>query len=229
MENSSKMWPSAEYAAGIMLVSRWYTNVRLHLMSKMIVFSLIGSMLLLFGIYAVLGRQTVYRYILVDSGGKLVDMVPLSEPNHDDDYIVKWAIDAATRINTFDFVNYRGQFQEAKEWMTPQGWLDFEKGLQEAGILESVKGLRAVTTAVPTGPGTIVKKANFRWPDGVSRYAWRVNFPMVITYRSAQLNPETGQPRVNNQTVNVDITVMRMPEYLNAQGLGVRQLLVSGK
>lgn len=229
MEKAEKKWPSAEYAAGVILITRWYTNIRLHLMARLIVMSLLGSGILLIGLYATFGRAPVYRYVLTDVTGKIVKMIPLSEPNHDDDYIVKWAIDAATRINTFDFVNYRGQFQEAKEWMTPQGWRDFEKGLKDAGILESVKGLRAVTTAVPTGPGVILKKANFLWPDGTYRYAWRVSFPMIITYRSAQINPETGQPRINNQTVNVDVTVMRMPEYLNAQGLGVRQLLVSGK
>ncbi len=229
MKNTTKPWPSAEYAASVILLTRWYATVRLYLMSKIFTLSLLTTLVMLVGVYATLGRGVVYKYVLADPTGKIVQMVPLSEPNHDDDYIIKWAIDAATRINTFDFVNYRGQFQQAKELMTPQGWRDFERGLTDAGILESVKGLHSVTTAAPTGPGVIVKKANFRWPDGVYRYAWRVSFPMIVTFRSALTNKETGQPRVNSQSVNVEVTVMRMPEYLNPQGLGVRQLLISGK
>jgi intracellular multiplication protein IcmL len=224
-----KTWPSADFAAAAILTGHWYSNVRLHIMARIVALSLLTLLITFGGLYAVWGKQTQFRYILSDTSGKLIDLIPVSKPNHPDEFVVKWAIDAVTRLNTFDYVNYPAQFQEAKFSMTPQGWKHYEQGMATAGMLNSVIGLGAVTTAVPTGPGTVIKAANFQWPDGVYRYAWRVRFPMLITYRSARLDPQTKQPMTNNQAVNVDVTVVRMPEFLNPQGLGVRQLLMSGR
>lgn len=222
-------WPSADFAAAAILNGRWYANVRLHIMSRVVTFLVLATLIMLSGLYATFNRGDEFRYVLSDPSGKLIDMVPLDQPKHTDEFIIKWAVDSVTRLNTFDYVNFPSQFQEAKFNMTPQGWRHYEQGMKQAGMLNSVVGLGAVTTAVPAGPGVIIKQANFKWPDGVYRYSWRVRFPMLITYRSSRKDQNTGQPLTNNQAVNVDVTVMRMPEYLNPQGLGVRQLLMSGR
>lgn len=228
MPNEGNIWPSADKVAATILLGRQYSTVRLQIVSWFALALSVATIFSLFGAYALFHRDTQYRYILTDVNGLLVKRAPLSEPNQTDDFIVKWAIDATTRLNTYDFANYRGQFQEAKMNMTPQGWLNFEKGMTSAGVLKTVVGLRAATTAVPTGPGTIIKRGSIIWPDGVQRYAWRVRFPMQISYRSAMKN-KNGDPIQLTQSVTADITVIRMPEYLNPNGIGIRQLVLEGK
>jgi intracellular multiplication protein IcmL len=228
MPNQGNIRPSAEKVAATILMGRQYSNFRLHIVSVFSLLMLISVSFSLFGVYALSGKTTRFHYVLTDVYGTLVKRVPLDQPNQDDDFIVKWTIDATTRLNTYDFANYRGQFQEAKMNMTPQGWLNFEKGMEAAGVLKTVVGLRAVTTAVPTGPGTVIKRGAALWPDGVTRYAWRVRFPMQISYRSANKNAK-GEPIQLTQAVSADITVTRMPEYLNPNGIGIRQLVLEGR
>jgi intracellular multiplication protein IcmL len=228
MANEGIIRPSAEKVAATILIGRQYSNFRLQIVSMFSLILAIALVFSVFGAWALAGKDTQYRYVLTDLYGKVVQTVPLDQPNQSDDFIVTWTVDATTRLNTYDFANYRGQFQEAKLNMTPQGWKNFEKGMESAGVLNTVTGLRAVTTAVPTGPGAIIKRGAVKWKDGVTRYAWRVRFPMQISYRSAQKN-KAGDPIQLTQAVTADITVIRMPEHLNSNGIGIRQLVLEGR
>jgi hypothetical protein len=51
---------------------------------------------------------------------------------------------------------------------------------------------------------------------------------MQISYRSAQKN-KAGDPIQLTQAVTADITVIRMPEHLNPNGIGIRQLVLEGR
>lgn len=228
MQTEGNVWPTAENAAATILLGRWYASIRLHIVSRVAVLALISTVLSIAGLYSLTGRQPQYRYVLTDMSGTLVHQVPLREPNRNDEFIIKWAVDSATRLNTYDFANYREQFQEAKMNMTPQGWKNFEKAMQDQGVMNTVTGLRAIATAVPTGPGVIIKRGSVLWKDGFERYAWRVRFPMQLSYRSANLN-ENKEPIQLTTSVNADVLVIRVPEYMNPDGLGIRQLILEGK
>ena len=220
MSAQKSPWPSAESVTAKLLVRDWYANARLHYVIRIKTALTVALMVSLIGTIALFNRPPQFRYILATDEGAVMDIVPLSDPNHDDEYIVKWTIDAVTRLYSFDFVNYRSQFQDAKANLTTQGWVNFEKAMKISGNFNAVVGNAFVTTAVPTGPGRIVKKG-----DIYGRYAWKVEFPMLISYRSSFRDPSTGRTKNTSQQLTMAVTVIRQPEFLNAAGLGVRALV----
>lgn len=219
MSDQKVTWPSAESVTAKLLLRDWYTNTRLHYAARINAFLLVTLILSLIGGVMLFNRPPQFRYILANDFGVVIDMVPLDQPNHDDEYITKWAVDAVTRLYSFDFVNYREQFQNAKVNMTTQGWTNFDQAMEKSGNFNAVIGNRFVTTAVPTGPGRITKKG-----DVYGRYAWKVEFPMLISYRSS-LKDREGRSRDTTQQLMMAVTVIRQPEFLNEAGLGVRALV----
>ena len=171
----------------------------------------------LVGNVAMMTGHDRYRYVMTDPTGKLLKLVPLSEPNMADDAVAKWAVDAVTRIYTFDFLNYRSQFGYAQQVLTGIGWDGFQKSMEESGNFRAVTENRYVTTAVPNGPAAVRVIGQVAGGDGSVRYVWQVTFPMLITYRSGTQN--------TSQDLLIHATVVRMPEFINYQGLGIRQIV----
>lgn len=219
MKKANHAWPPAEKVITTILMRDWYANHRLHYANRIIIALVFALAASLVGTVALFERNDQYRYIMTDETGSILPMVPLDKPNHPDDYIVAWTIDAITRLHSFDFVNYRNQFQSAKYNLTSQGWKNFEDAMDISGNFNAVLGNQFVTTAAPTGPGRITKAAGF-----MGRHAWKVEFPMVVSYRSSKKD-RNGVQNVTNQQVNMTIVVVRQPEFLNSAGLGIRSIV----
>jgi intracellular multiplication protein IcmL len=222
MSQGKSVWPSAESAVAAILLADLYASARLHFVSRMLAGAMIGAAILMVGAFALLNKQPQFRYILTDTTGVVIPQVALPEPNHDEKYVVDWAVDSITRLYTFDYANYRLQFQDAKKNMTVGGWDTFEKAMDASGNFTAVVSSQFVTTAAPTGPGKIVKTGAITL-GGETRYAWKVQFPMVISYRSSRIG-ESGKPLLSEQNLTMSVTVIRVPEYINPTGLGVRAI-----
>ena len=220
MKTDNYPWPSAESVTAKLLVRDWYANARLHYAARITGLLTIVLAVSLIGIIALWDRPPQFRYILATEEGLVMEIIDPSLPNHEDEYVVKWTIDAITRLYSFDFVNYRHQFQDAKANLTTQGWWNFEDAMAISGNFNAVLGNKFVTTAVPTGPGRVVKRGPF-----LGRFAWKVEFPMLISYRSSYRDQQTGRSRNTTQQLNMSVTVIRQPEYLNAAGLGIRAIV----
>jgi intracellular multiplication protein IcmL len=220
MGTQKSPWPSAESVTARLLIRDWYASARLHYVIRIKTALVVALFVSLVGTVALFNRPPQFRYILANDEGAVMKIVPLDEANHDDDYIINWTIDATTRLYSFDFVNYRSQFQDAKANLTTQGWVNFEQAMKNSGNFNAVIGNNFVTTAVPTGPGRIIKKG-----DVYGRYAWKIEFPMLISYRSSFQDPSTGRTKNTSQQLTMAVTVIRQPEFLNAAGLGVRALV----
>ena len=212
-------WPTAEEAMSALLLRDWYASARIHYMSRIATALMAMLLVSLAGTYALIDRPPQFRYVLTSVEGTVLPQVPLTRANHDDQYVVDWTIDAITRLYSFDFMNYRQQFQEAQRNMTTVGWESFEQAMKVSGNFNAVIGNSYVTTAVPTGPGRVTKKG-----DVNGRYAWKVEFPMLISYRSSARDRE-GKLRVTNQPLSMSVTVIRQPIFLNQSGLGIRAIV----
>lgn len=219
MKKTNHAWPPAEKAIGVLLLRDWYANIRLHYATRIMVALIIALATSLFGTVALWERSDQFRYILLTDTGDILPQIPLEEANHKDEYIIDWTIDSITRLYSFDYVNYRDQFQKAKYNLTAQGWKNFEDAMEISGNFNAVLGNQFVTTAVPTGPGRVTKSAEF-----MGRHAWKVEFPMVISYRSSNKD-QHGVQKVTNQHIRMTVTVIRQPEFLNASGLGIRSIV----
>lgn len=214
-------WPAAETAVATILAKDNFANFRLYMASR-IAAALLALMVFSAGcVVLLLNRAEQYSYVMTTSTGEILPMVALDKANKDDEFIVKWTVDAVTRLYSFDFANYRQQLQTAKEKLTAVGAKSFEKSLDESGNFKAVTGNRYVMTAVPTGPGRIVRKDIH---PTLNRFAWKVEFPMAITYRSSA-HGRDGRPIVANQDLRMSVIVIRQPENLQTDGLGIRSMV----
>lgn len=219
MRENEVKWPPAESVVAHILMRDWYANLRLHYVVRMVALLILGLVVTLFGTYALINRAPQFRYVLTDETGLIMPIVPLSQPNQTDEFVLKWTIDAVTRLYTFDYINYRDQFQDSKVNMTTTGWKYFEDAMSESNNWNSIIGNAFVTTAVPTGPGKLTKAG-----DMAGRYAWKIEFPMLISYRTS-IKDVNGAQRAPSQQFNMTVVVVRQPEYLNPAGLGIRQMV----
>ena len=162
-------------------------------------------------------RGPVYKYVMVDPVGRIINMVPLEQPNMTDAAVLAWAVDSVTKVYTFDFANYRRQFQAAQTMLTQVGYYGFEKALRESGNFVAVRENRYVTTAVPNGPARMVASGPVTNALGETRWSWVVEFPMLITYRSSKQS--------TTQDLIAKVTLVRLPEYVNRAGIGIRQVI----
>lgn len=219
MSERNGPWPSAEEAISSLLLRDWYANVRVHYMSRVVAALAVLLAVSLVGTFVLIDRPPQFRYVLTNTVGQVLPQVPLSQPNHDDQFVVDWTVDSITRLYSFDFVNFRLQFQEAQKNMTAVGWKSFEEAMKVSGNFNAVVGNRYVTTAVPTGPGRVIGKG-----DILGRHAWKVEFPMLISYRSSAKDQD-GKLRVTNQPLTMTVTVIRQSVFLNEAGLGIRAIV----
>lgn len=206
-----------EAIIGTILLRERYRRDRLHYLLRATV--VVASLVVFLAVVAavLISRGPLYKYVMVDPTGKLIRLVPLAQPNQEDAAILSWTVDAVTRIYTFDFANFRRQFQNTQGLLTQIGFANFERSLRESGNFVAVRENRYVTTAVPNGPARLVASSPVTSVSGETRWGWVVEFPMLITYRSSKQS--------TTQELNVRATVVRVPEYINRQGLGIRQVI----
>lgn len=221
MTGTNGRWPSAEFAVSTILHRDTFANARLHFVVRMATLLFLIALVGAAGVWVLMLRPPIYRYVMTDATGAVLPIIPTEKRNQSDEFVVKWTIDAITRLYSFDFSNYRGQLQDAQKNLTVVGWRDFEKSLERSGNFKAVIGNGYVTSAVPTGPGRITR-ADVH--PTLGRFAWKVEFPMLVTFRSASQDRE-NRSLTANLDLRVSAVVIRQPEYLNPAGLGIRQII----
>lgn len=188
---------------------------RLHHLVRVLASVFVVLMVSLYATYVLLSRAPLYRYIFTDTHGQVVQLIPVDQPKHSDEYVMKWAQNAAVEAYTFDYQNYKRQLFWAQNDMTVVGWKEWQRALESSGNFRAVLGNKYVATAVPNGPATIIKRGDFN-----GRYAWRVRFPLLVIYQSSQMK--------TNQELVIEAMVIRQPEFVNISGLGIRQIIAVG-
>ncbi|MBY3433816.1 DotI/IcmL/TraM family protein [Rhizobium laguerreae] len=215
-------WPSADRAVAMILFGERYSNERLYFVSRVMTLMLIALTISMIGNLAMFPNPPRYRYIPISNSGLVLPQVPLSQPNHDDQYVIDWTIDAVTRLHSFDFMNYRLQLQDAQKNMTAAGWESFQASMKQSNNFAAILGNSFVLTAVPTGAGKVIDKELVK-----GNYTWTIQFPMLISYRSSP--PENAQRktegRVISDALNMTVTVSRVGVFLNHTGLGIKAMV----
>lgn len=154
--------------------------------------------------------QPENRYFATTEDGRVVPMVPLSEPNLSRPAVLSWAAQSATETLTFGFHDYRRRLQEASRHFTRKGWASFVKALQDSGIIEAVETNRQVVSAAPRAAPTILSEGVLN-----GNYQWQVEMPMMVTYQFG------GQQR--NVSMNIRLTIVRVPKLESPNGVGIEQ------
>lgn len=179
--------------------------LRVAVIQCFIIFGLIGAMFFIIHVH-----QPENRYFATTEDGRLIPMVPLSQPNLSNPALLSWVAQATSETMSFSFSNYRRNLQESSRHFTREGWESFSKALQEARIIESIEANTQEITAVPRGAPII------KW-SGLSgdQYQWQVQIPMILTYVSG------SKTRSDNWIIT--IVVVRVPRLESPNGVGIAQ------
>lgn len=197
----------------VMLRNNFYRdNFRRMMVFCLLLLAIIGA--LIGNIYYLQTHQPTPKYFATTHDGKLIELLPLNQPNLSTNALLQWSVEAATAAYTFNFVNYRKALQDSRIYFTKLGYQNFLKALTDSRNLEAVKTKKLVVSAVPTGAPVILK-------EGVTSsglFAWQVQFPMLLTYQSAS---ETIP-----QNIVITMLITRVPTLESPKGVGIASFVV---
>lgn len=179
--------------------------LKLALLQAIIIVGLIGAVF-----FVIHSHQPENRYFATTEGGRLIPMIPLTQPNLSTPALMSWVAQAATEVMTFGFNDYRRRLQEASRNFTRTGWDSFSLALQQSRIIDMVEAHQQVVTAAPKGAPILLH-------EGVvnGRYQWQIQLPMVVTYQSGSKTTSTG--------LLVTIVIVRVPRLESPNGVGIEQ------
>ncbi len=154
------------------------------------------------------------KYFATSTDGRIMPLVPLSQPNLSKSALLQWASTAAISAYTYDFINYRQALQAASEYFTPEGWNSFMEALDSNNNLKAVIAKKLIVSAVVTGAPVVVQEGLLD-----SRYTWKVQMPMLVTYQSAS--------QFSQQTLTVTMLITRISTLSSARGIGIAQFIAT--
>lgn len=181
------------------------------------------SLLVLVGLLGYWGfyertHQPMPQYFATTFDGKLIPLIPLNQPNLEDNALLLWATESAVAAYTFNFVNYRKALQDIRIFFTKDGYQSFLKALKDSNNLEAVQTKKLVVSAVPTGAPVILNKGIYNDGSQLGVYGWLVELPMVLTYQNA--NEEF------KQNITLTMTIIRMSTLESPKGVGIQSFVV---
>lgn len=163
--------------------------------------------------------QPTPSYFATSADGKLLKIDPLSRPGISKQELFQFAIEAATSSYTYDFVNYRNEFEKAREYYTSAGYNKLLKAIEESRNLKAVIERKLVTTARVTGTPQLDAEDPYGLaPNG--RYYWKLEMPMVVEYGNN--NPANYL----RQNLIVKLTIVRVPIWESSRGIGISSIVV---
>lgn len=181
------------------------TLLRIAVIEAMIILAMVGAMY-----FIIQSRQPENRYFATTEDGRLVPMIPLSEPNLSVPALMSWSAQAATEVMTFGFNDYKRRLQQASRNFTRLGWVSFTSALEKSRIIEMVEANGQVVSAAPASAPILIS-------EGVvnGRYQWQVQVPLVVTYQAGS--------SVRDDKMLVTLLLVRVPKLESPNGVGIEQ------
>ena len=181
------------------------TLLRIAVIEAMIILALVGAMYFIIDVH-----QPENRYFATTEDGRLVPMVPLSEPNLSVPALMSWSAQAATEVMTFGFNDYKRRLQQASRNFTRLGWVSFTSALEKSRIIEMVEANGQVVSAAPASAPILISEGPVN-----GRYQWQVQVPLVVTYQAGS--------SVRDDKMLVTLLLVRVPKLESPNGVGIEQ------
>lgn len=185
--------------------------LKMTLIQSVVILGLIGAMY-----YVIRIHQPKHFYFATTEDGRLIPMVPLSQPNLSTPALMSWVAQATTEVMTFGFNDYRRRLQESSRNFTKRGWESFTQALQRSRIIERVDVNQQIITAAPSGAPVLQSEGLV-----AGRYQWVVEIPIILTYRAG--------PKKQNSGLLVTVVVVRVPRLESTNGVGIEQWIAAGR
>ncbi|EKD70568.1 MAG: hypothetical protein ACD_46C00488G0005 [uncultured bacterium] len=178
--------------------------------------SVVVNGILIWMLYYVYRNPTQPIYFAADNIGKLIDVIPVNQPNMSTEEVTRWVTDAVQDIYSYDYVNYRSQLQSDQKYFTAYGWEKYMSALQASNNLVALKQRSMITI------GKVVDVPKITTQGILSgAYAWKFQIPVLVTY---WLPPFDDKSRFAN-AYQVTAIVQRQSILQSYKGLGILQLI----
>lgn len=155
-------------------------------------------------------------YFSTDHLGRLLVDTPLSQPNMPVDAVGAWVAKAVEAAYSYDFVNYRKQFQGAQKYFTDFGWKQYMKGLDASNNLLALTQHKLVVSAKVVAQPKVVVQGILN-----KNYAWKFEMPVLVTYWES---PYDDKSKYSNPLM-VSVTVIHQRLLESDHGLGIVQMI----
>lgn len=182
------------------------------------VLSLIVNSILVGTIVYLINHPTAPLFFPADKIGRLIQVIPLSESNMTMPEVVNWTIEAVEAAYSYDFVNYRGQLQNAQKYFTDGGWRNYMKSLAASNNFKALTERRFIIIAKVVAPPKLLLDGRI----GTAQ-AWEFEMPVLITY----LMPPYNEKSKFSNPLLVTVTVRRQDVLQSYKGLAVTQLIAN--
>ncbi len=153
------------------------------------------------------------EYFATTADGRLIPLIPISEPYVPQEVLLTWAAQAVTTAYTLDYVHQKEQLSRMRDLFTAQGFNSHRKALETSGLWTAVAERRLVTQVVPTAPPLVTNQGVIG-----GRYAWKLEVPIRITYQGAS---SVSLPQDNI----AEVLIVRMPTHELPRGYAIHQLV----
>ena len=159
--------------------------------------------------YATLSSK-LSRFALTANNQK-VDLKKVNKSNFD---IVVWANLAAVSTYSFNFQNYKSQYNRISSFFIPKTWEKVKKVLNTSGMLSLALANKMIVSAVAVAPVTIMKQGVIS-----GRYHWKVLIPLLVQLYNGN--------KTIQQKVILKMDIVRVAPPLGVNGLAIMSFNVS--
>ena len=204
----------ASQGTELVIERRQFYSDGFHRMVMMSIFLLVTNIIAIAFMLYIIGHPPAPRYFQVDERNQIISDPPLNVPMATESEVKTWARTAAQAFYTFDYVNYRGQFDNLSLLFTQQGWSNYKERMKASQLLNNVQKNNYIVTATSNGGVTVMKKMVIN-----GRYTWAVKVPLVYQF------VKPGMNTINNN-VEVTFVIQRVPRTESPYGLAVNQVIV---
>jgi intracellular multiplication protein IcmL len=160
------------------------------------------------GLAATVRVKPIYFATTID--GRIINIVPLDEPYLTNVKVKNWVAKTIQDVMSFGYHDYEKHMDRIRNVFTIPGFVNFEKSLQEAKFVDSVKARRVVVGLEMRGEPEIM---NEFVRNGI--YTWDVKVP--ITYHFDGDQPPA--PIV----LDLILRIVRVSTLQNPDGIGIEQ------
>lgn len=156
-------------------------------------------------------------YFATTADGRIIQLMPLNQPNMGTSSLMSWVAQASTEVMTFGFHDYQRRMQQSSRHFTRRGWESFTAALQKARIIESVEAGKQSVTAQPRSAPILIQEGVFN-----GKYRWVVDLPLTVNYQ--------GSVGTRTDNLTVRLVIDRVSSLENPSGVGIEQwIAVAGQ
>ena len=165
----------------------------------------------IFSLYALRNWFPIKQYVWTQDARAVCDAITLDQPNVSDARVRNMAADAAIELNSYDYLNWRRQIQNAmNSYMTTNAQRAYSNALNGSNTIKRVEeGYYTVSALLGNKPPRISEQGELN-----GRFYWKVEVPLVIYYRTPQVSKPESRVLV--------MTIVRVdPSFINPNGIAI--------